>query len=242
MTTKIEKFKKQIASLLAKAAGTDNQHEALAFTAKAQELMEKYQIDHGDVVARDEISTTTIWHGPKTFKKWHLDVPATIATYYGCKPIRILDSRFTRMIGVGRESARVTTEVMVPFLIGELREAAQKMSTETNFSLGRCMQLICDSFVIRLYTLINAAEKAAREAAGEHAKQDGNSRALVQVNEADAWYAEHHGSLIPGKPVTFEHNDRARELADAISLNKQVNADPNGETAVLEETLLLEKA
>ncbi len=48
------KIKSKIAALLAKARGTDNEHEAAAFMGKAQEMLEQHQIDMGDLIDGDD--------------------------------------------------------------------------------------------------------------------------------------------------------------------------------------------
>lgn len=50
----IQKIKARIMALLAKANGTDNEHEAEAFLAKAMELMQQYQLDVSDMVDADD--------------------------------------------------------------------------------------------------------------------------------------------------------------------------------------------
>jgi hypothetical protein len=61
-------YAEKVAKLIAKAEGTDNQHEAEAFFAKAQELMTEWAITDAMVdaargVSRDEIGQHTFVHG-----------------------------------------------------------------------------------------------------------------------------------------------------------------------------------
>jgi hypothetical protein len=227
MTQKnVDKIKKKIAALLAKAQGTNNAHEALAFTEKAHDMLREHQLEIGDLAEKDPLNITTIWRGPKTHKNWHLLIPSIVAKYYGCKAVKIPDRDATHLIAVGRESARITCSMMVPFIVDQLRRLADQLSKETNFSLGKCMQLVCDNFVIRVQNYLAAQD------AVEHAK--GGSRELALIDEAAQWFAEQGNDLRDGKQVRLQADARARELADQVALNMQIGGgDGSKDTKLL---------
>jgi hypothetical protein len=52
---------RKITGLLAKAEGTDNEHERQTFAAKAQELLQKYQLEEENLIAVDQFSILPIF-------------------------------------------------------------------------------------------------------------------------------------------------------------------------------------
>ena len=154
----VEKLKKKIAALLAKAAGTDNEHEAASFAAKAQELLAEHQLEIGDVVKTDPLDQSVICIMPKTAKNWHWQLPMYLAKFFGCEMYRHLQAGQTAMVAVGRESARVTTVMMFPFILKEVRAAAAELRKRKSYSTAKCMQMVVDNFCLRVADLL--AEQA----------------------------------------------------------------------------------
>lgn len=214
----IEKIKAKIAALLAKAGGTDNAHEAETFAAKAQQMLEEYQLEIGDLVKSDPIERTVIMVGPKTQRQWHKLLPTIVCRYYGCKCIAWHEQNIIAYTAVGRESARVTAALMFPFLVDQLRAKALEYQKITLFGRKKAMNDIVDAFTHRLQELIAASEKVAGAAGG-------HSRALVQVDEADAWMkANIEGLKEGGKPIELNGiNDHSARLAGEISLARQMD-------------------
>lgn len=211
----VEKLKTKIAALLAKAGGSDNQHEAEAFAAKAQQLLDEHQLSIGDVIKTDPIERTVIAVGPKTAKPWHARLPQIVAKYYGCDLVSWHENGVIAYTAVGRESARITAAMMYPFIAEQVRAKALEYQKVTFFSRKRCMNDMTDAFYKRLLLLIRAQETTA-------AATGGHSRALVHVDEAKAWMNANMENLKQGKPFTVADNDITRELAAEISLAKQV--------------------
>jgi hypothetical protein len=223
----VEKLKRKIAALLAKAGGTDNQIEAEAFAAKAQALLTEHQLEIGDVVKTDPIERTVIFVGPKTKKDWHGLLPNAIAKYYGCKCVAFHEQGIIAYTAVGRESGRVMAAEMFPFLLEQVRLKALEYQKVTLFSRKRCMNDIVHAFVLRLQTLIKAQETTA-------AATGGHSRALVLVDEAEAWMKEHINDLTPGKRTTLQVNGLSEKLAGEISLAGQITDGDDGKPLALE--------
>jgi hypothetical protein len=66
-TTMSDKMKTKIELLLAKAEGTDNEHERDAYTAKAQRLMLEWGIEEADLEARGEVKAEEIVEERRTY-------------------------------------------------------------------------------------------------------------------------------------------------------------------------------
>lgn len=129
-----ESIKDKIAALLAKAEGTDNKFEADSFMAKVNELLEKHQIEmheirkrmgstaDADPIGKEEGSTNIY-----ASMLWAREVAGALARYYGCRFVYWKKgNHFTYEI-VGRESARTTFELMLPFVITQVRLQARSL-------------------------------------------------------------------------------------------------------------------
>lgn len=77
----------RIKALLAKANGTDNQHEAEVFLAKAQELLQEHQLDSSaldDVDDPIEVGRVAFTAAAKP-PSWHKNLFIAVGCYYGCQ-------------------------------------------------------------------------------------------------------------------------------------------------------------
>jgi hypothetical protein len=226
MTQKnVDKIKDKISKLLAKAHGTDNSAEASSFMAKVEELLTAHQLSIGDVVKNDPLERTVLFIAPINPRPWHQEIPQIVAEYYGCKLIAVHQRQATLMVAVGRESTRVTAELMIGFIVEQLREAAKEYRKATNYSMRKSMQDVCDNFVHRLQELI-AARNTVAEAHGNTA------RALVLLDEADAAMKELFPEMTTKAGKQLEINPLARELADKVKIERQVE-NGNGSTLAL---------
>ncbi len=223
----IEKLKKKIAALLAKAGGTDNAMEAEAFAAKAQQLLTEHQLEIGDVIKTDPIERSVIFVGPKTQKEWHKLLPNVIARFYGCKCVMFHERGVVAYTAVGRESGRIMAVEMFPFLLAQVREKALEYQKHTLFSRKRCMNDIVHAFTARLEDLIRAQETTA-------AATGGHGRALVLVDEAEAWMKANVEGLKAGKPMELTVNGLSEKLAGEISLAGQITDGEDGKPLALE--------
>lgn len=89
-----DKIKRKIELLLAKAEGTDNEHERDAFTAQAERLMLKWGIESADLEARGEIKPEEIVEERLVFNGiWSKSMPAFIHSIaLGMGNVRVLKS------------------------------------------------------------------------------------------------------------------------------------------------------
>lgn len=218
----IDKLKKKIAALLAKAEGTDNEHEAASFAAKAQALLTEHQLEIGDVVKNDHMDQSVICVMPRTMKNWHWLLPMYMAKYFGCEVYTHPHDGHKAIMAIGRESARITCVMMWPFILKEVRAAAAELRRAKSYSTARCMQLVVDNFVIRIQELLAEQSRQAKKAG----QSDG--RSLIQISEALVWMKDNVANLKTGKGVMLEDNEEARALADKVNLGRQID-DGNGE-------------
>jgi hypothetical protein len=215
--TIVEKIK----ALLAKAASTDSQHEAEAFLRKAHELMEKHQLEAGDLETDDPIHKTA---GARAnggaSPDWDFQLMFAVAKYFGCKGIQYwsqkkLDGTYVRsgeyvMWIVGRESARITAVEMHKYLVKTVRRLGRENATPNQKAdtlsrrIGRALQ-------IRINEMC-PDEPTAETPAGKNA--------LVTLNGTLAKFQE----LFPdSKPMggTILTSANAEKLAAGIGLNLQ---------------------
>lgn len=223
-----ESIKSKIAALLAKAESTDNEFEAATFMAKVNELLEKHQIEMHEVRAaqgdRDPVDMTIGETKLYASMSWAKDLAGGLARYYGCRFIfRKIGNHFRYDI-VGRESARMTFELMLPFIITQVRLQAKRLEAERpGMSRSQWERQVGHALWVRVSNMIPAAEAH---------RKDLESKALVPVSDVDAKVAELYSNLKEGKRRSVSISSAARDAADKVSLN--VQATGRGPVKLLE--------
>lgn len=221
----IESVKRKINALIAKAQGTDNEHEALAFMAKATEMLERYQLelwqlgDAGDPVGDDVMF---VYRDATPSMNDH-HVLSAIAKYYGCRVVRTSRSvanKVGRIVTersyhiIGRESSRITTQLMFPFIMEQCHEAGKRLAARGHGSASKCTLRVVNSVIIRIHKLTNDATEAAKT-------PETASRALVVVNELQAYIDNAYGKLQQNRATTIGTTSAARAEAEKVSLHRQ---------------------
>lgn len=224
--TDLSKIKTKIAALLAKANGTDNENEAAAFAAKAHELLEAYQLNLFDLGESDPMGKVGIHSGNGSTPTWKAHLINSIAKYYGCRLIR---NKFQggafEMNLHGRESARITVELMVPFIFDQCRKAAKELRKEGHAgTTEHITRLITNALTTRIYMLSLEEAAKAKNNAGEATMEGRAARnALTTVNELDAYIDSLYSNLKAGSSKRKMTSDAAREAAGKVSLNRQMS-------------------
>src|SRR5690606_808930 len=123
-----------IAALLAKAEKTDNEFEAAAFMAKVNELLEKHQMDLHQIRTHAGIEKDPTGHNAGETNIyasmiWARDLSGVLATYYGCRLVYWRKRNHYHYEVIGRESARTTFELMLPYIISQVRVQAKALVT-----------------------------------------------------------------------------------------------------------------
>lgn len=224
----LSKIKTRIQALLAKANGTDNEHEAEAFLGKANELLVEYQLDVGDLVdADDPIIHHTGLSRAESGHAWRWKLYSAVSQMYGCKTIHVdvgfRDNGRGKRVPfyeqrlVGRESAVMTTDLMYPWIVGQVKAKAGEIAKVTGMSEQGQAKRVAAALISRIHSLIREQRENAPAARTEAARN-----ALVVI--ADAVSAAYENlypktELLKGRPGMSDSLSTA--AANSIGLHRQ---------------------
>lgn len=211
-----DSIKKKIAALLAKAESTDNPFEADSFMAKVNEMLEKHQIEMHEVrkAAGDadpmgkENGSTNIYAS----MSWATDVAGALARYYGCEMVYWRRGNHTTYEVIGRESARMTFEMMLPFVLSQAKQQGSRLAKAQGRTASVCTREVGQALTIRVYKMIPKAEERRAELA---------ANALVPVSDVKAAMEELYPNLKKARDKKFSYGRAAIEAADKVSINVQ---------------------
>lgn len=211
--TDLLKIKAKITALLAKAEGTDNAFEAATFMAKVNELLEKHQIELYELGEDgDQMGHQRGEFNMYASMTWGKSLANQIAIFYGASTVWWKEKNHLRYDIIGRESARITAELMMPFIISQVRQRAGMMSKQTGKTRAICEREVASALTLRIHSEIKKDE--SRRA--EH-----QSNMLVPVGEIDAYKADTYGKLKTGNAKVLKYTATAREHADSIAIRRQ---------------------
>ena len=212
----LERMKRKIAQLLAMAKDSSTTDaEKNAFMAKAQEMMERYQLDIQDVAgAEDLMSVQPGQQGIYTANMWAKTLVHVVAQLYGCRAL--FKGKIRNLVPYdlyGRESARITTELMLPFIVKQVRQQAKKLVLAGIQTQSIAERQVANALIGRIQEML-----ATR------------SKELVEAEQASK---EHMLACVEG--VTNNKGRRktgttadAREAAGNISLHRQTAGGGRG--------------
>jgi hypothetical protein len=236
MTKATQRIKSIIQSLLAKARGTDNEHEAEAFLSKAMDMMRQYQLDVSDMVDEsDPILNHVGLKGAKSGHAWRWKLYRAVGVLYGCEGIYVevgyamdADGNFIRKNGkltemfeyrlVGRESAIITTDLMYPWIVSQVREHAKRLAPQTGMSEQGQAKRVAAALITRIWSLISAQKKTAPSTPS-------GKNALVVLEQVKAAFAEHYPSTELMKRGSSTTDSLSREAANSIGLHRQTGTE-----------------
>jgi len=213
-----DSIKTKIAALLAKAEGTDNQFEAEAFMAKVNELLEKHQIDMHEIRAKMGANADPLGKGAGETNlyasmAWSKDVAVALARYYGCRTVWWKRGNHMNYEVFGRESARITFELMLPFVISQVKQQGRRLWLEHGVkSQSVWSREVGQALVIRIWALIPKAEER---------RADLGKNALVPVDDVQALVDATYSNLKSARAKTMKYTSAAREAAEKVSINQQ---------------------
>lgn len=225
----LDSIKTRIAKLLAKAEGTNNPMEADAFMAKVNELLEEHQIELHEI--RQHSGRETDPMGKQAGEtnlyasmKWARDVAGSLALYYGCRFVFWRRGNHFVYEVLGRESARITFELMLPFVISQVKVQARRLYiAEGGQSQSVWEREVGQALYIRIWRMVREADKHRAEL---------SSRALVPVDDVKAYMDSVFGELKQSKAVAVNYGPSARDAAERVSLHHQ--ATGRGKTKLLD--------
>lgn len=217
--TKNKALIEKIKAILAKAASTEFEHEAALFADKARQLMEQHQIDVTDLEHDDPVDISKPYSATTSAPSYKKHLWTSLAKYYGCRTVLNWTSATEYTVDViGRESARITLELMFPFVMEQVRKAAKRIYDEKKhlgeLTVERCVRSVANALILRIQE-----EIANREP--PKATTQGGKNALVTMDAVQALIERTYKHLTSGSKRGIGTDGAARAAAKGISLNRQ---------------------
>jgi len=213
-----ESIKTKIAALLAKAEGTDNEFEAQTFMAKVNELLEKHQIEMHEIRQaqgdQDPMGKQTGETNVYASMLWARDLGGMLARYYGCRYVYYRRGNHFDYEVVGRESARMTFELMFPFIITQVRLQAKHLCVGSyNVASKSVMEReVGQALIVRIARMVKDAEAQRVVLTG---------KGLIPVSDLDAAMADFYPVLKTAKNKPLRFSGDAWNAAQKVSLHHQ---------------------
>jgi hypothetical protein len=204
---------------------------------KAQELLERHQIDLGSLVDADDPVIVEVegFEQTESSPSWYKDLYVAVGALYGCKavlnPKMIHTSRGNARFGysvelTGRQSGITTAQLIFPWIKQQCFEKGRQIVRDT-FGFPdaneekKQARRVGNALVQRIWSLV-WAERRRNEAEGP--KTDVAKNALVTQDRVLQVYNEHYGELTTGRsrgPTVS--NQAARQAAGSIGLHRQAS-------------------
>lgn len=209
-----EKIKSKIAALLAKAESTDNAFEAETFMAKVNELLEKHQLEVNEIRGANIKSTDPMgWTKGETniyaSMLWARNVGCALARYYGCRMLYGKHGNHIHYRVAGPESARITFELMLPFVISQVRVQAKTVALR--FGKSSAERQVGQALEVRIWKMVPKAEERRSEL---------SANALIVLDDVDT-FVESQVKVKMAKERSVSFGAAAEEAAAKISINVQ---------------------
>lgn len=226
MSEATNKIKQRIQQLLAKAKGTDNEHEAEAFLGKAMDMMREFQLDIADLVdADDPILKHIGLKQASSGHAWRWKLYSKVAQLYGCKSIHVekqVEGKGGRMVPgyeqtlVGRESAIITTDLMYPWIVQQVKAKAREIAAKTGMSEQGQAKRVAAALIARIARMLADQEAApVTTAAGRNA--------LVVMDAVTAEYDKHFPNTDIVRSRGAKTDNLSRDAANSIGLHRQTS-------------------
>ncbi len=226
----------RIRKVLAKAEGTNNQAEAEMLMAKVQSMLDEHNLSLLDVAhadAEDPIGTDRRAAYCWVSNSWQKPLGAALARLYGCQMVYGQYKNKISFDVVGRQSARVTWSLMLPFVLKQVRAEAKTLrekdimeivqttswdydrAAKQTKGVGSYERAVGNALAIRVHRMAAEAEgkDATRVANGE--------RALVPVDMVQAELEKEFPRLREARRSSISTTGAAKAAAAGISLHRQ---------------------
>lgn len=215
------KIIKRIRKVLALAEGTDNPQEAEIMMAKVYSMLTEHNLELVDVETASEDDPVDV--DRKAYKhyvkdSWFRWTVIRLGQLYGVTVVYYkIGKNTTAMDAVGRESARITLQLMVPFVRKQIRAQAVALAADEGYSRAKAERYIANALNLRILRL------AASEIRKSSVKTGGV--ALVPVDEIKQKLDSEFGDLTNVRQRSTTTTSKAVERAKEISLNRQTTGD-----------------
>lgn len=213
-----DKIKAKIAALLAKAEGTDNPFEAESFMAKVNELLEEHQIEMHEVRSTTGQVNDPMGHEAGETNlyasmSWARDIAGTLAKYYGCRFVYYKLGNHFKYTIIGRESARTTFELMLPFIISQVKQQGRRCWLQHGGqSESVWVREVGQALWVRVGALLPKAEERRAEL---------SANALVPVDDTQSYLDDLFPNVKKGKEKSVSYGWEAKKAAERVSLHHQ---------------------
>lgn len=215
----METIAAKIAKLIAKADSSTHPEEADTFMTKAQELLEAHGISMLDL---GKLSEDAVGHDDDVYRSsenWKNKLAFILARLYGCQMVtNPVTAKQVKYVVFGRESARITFTLMLPYVIKQINKLGTEEHKAGNYpSRHKAMVAIAGAVTLRIWKMVQETE--AQRPAG------GGVNALVPVDLIDAAIAEKFPRLRKASN-NIRTDSNARDVANRVSLHRQASATP----------------
>lgn len=194
-----EEIVRKVILLLAKSQGTDNVDEAQTFRDKVDEMIAKHGIKPEDLESDKMGAQISTFEIPADLP-WMKFVVTAASHYFGAVPIFRRNWKTIQCQLAGRESCRVTAEMMIPYILESVKKSGKEMSAETGKTVGACIRDVGLALAVRIAAM----------------KPD--------IAEAEKWIADGMPYVNFAKNKRVKVSNKAKDVASKISMAKQTTA------------------
>jgi len=220
MTKQEQKIIDRIKKVMAKAEGTNNAAEAEMLMAKVHQMLEEHNVtllDVSEAELDDPMGKSQGFASCLVNDGWMASLAGAVARYYGCRMIRTKVGKNKWVFSiVGRDSARITVELMTPFIKKQVQSIARDLTKQGEYRNSRiAARRVANALITRVWELVREAERKddQRVASGE--------RALVPVDLVEQAFHRYYPNVEKGRAATRMTDAVARKAADSVSLHRQ---------------------
>lgn len=212
----------KIRKLIAHADSTAHPEEADAFMGKAHALLEAHGLSMLDLgkLGDDPVAVDKHAFTHSAAYGFMGSVTSAMAKYYGCELAIFRMGKDKSYCVIGRESARVTLTLMVPFVHRQIMNLGREGFNKGMYANRmQAVTRIGNAVASRIWDMANAAEEATVGAG----RATTGVNALVPVDIIAAALAEAFPNIKEGRAVSLRTDSYSREQAEKVNLNSQVS-------------------
>ena len=206
----------KIQKLIALADSTTHPEEADTFMSKAHALMTEHGLNLLDLgkLSEDPVAVDKDAYDHAASYSFMPKLASAAAKYYGVDWARFKQGNRMLYSVAGRESARMTFMLMMPYLEREVKRVAREQFNEGHYSSRiQAATRVGNALALRIFDMARASH--VKDAEGE------GVNALVPVDLTEQALAEAFPRLKKGRAVKVGTDSVARNAVKNINLNAQ---------------------